>query len=43
MYPCMHAALRGKTPKIGGATIAEGIAVKEVGKITRRIAEALRR
>jgi threonine dehydratase len=32
MYPCMHAALRGKTPKMGGATIAEGIAVKEVGK-----------
>jgi threonine dehydratase len=41
MYPCMHAALRGKSPKMGGATIAEGIAVKEVGKITRRIAEQL--
>jgi len=41
MYPCMHAALRGKTPKMGGATIAEGIAVKEVGKLTRRIAEQL--
>jgi len=41
MYPCMHAALRGKSPKMGGATIAEGIAVKEVGQITRRIAEQL--
>ena len=41
MYPCMHAALRGKSPKMGGATIAEGIAVKEVGKLTRRIAESL--
>ncbi|MFN7179929.1 threonine ammonia-lyase [Hyphomonas sp.] len=41
MYPCMHAALRGKSPKMGGATIAEGIAVKEVGLITRRICEQL--
>ena len=41
MYPCMHASLHGKTPKMGGATIAEGIAVKEVGKLTRRIAEQL--
>lgn len=41
MYPCMHAALRGKSPKMGGATIAEGIAVKEVGKLTRQIAERL--
>ena len=41
MYPCMHAALRGKSPKMGGATIAEGIAVKEVGQITRRIAQEL--
>jgi len=41
MYPCMHAALRGKSPQMGGATIAEGIAVKEVGAMTRRIAEQL--
>ncbi|MFN4225654.1 MAG: threonine ammonia-lyase [Hyphomonas sp.] len=41
MYPCMHAALRGKSPKMGGATIAEGIAVKEVGMLTRRICEQL--
>jgi len=41
MYPCMHAALRGKSPKMGGATIAEGIAVKEVGQLTRLIAQEL--
>lgn len=41
MYPCMHACLNGKQPKMGGATIAEGIAVKEVGLLTRRIAEQL--
>lgn len=41
MYPCMHAALRGKSPKMGGATIAEGIAVKEVGQLTRIIAQEL--
>ncbi len=41
MYPAMHATLRGKTPKMGGATIAEGIAVKDVGQITRRIAKDL--
>lgn len=39
MYPCMHAALRGRSPKMGGATIAEGIAVKEVGEMTRQICE----
>ena len=41
MYPCMHAALLGKSPKMGGATIAEGIAVKEVGEVTRQIAGQL--
>lgn len=41
MYPCMQAALRGKTPKTGGATIAEGIAVKEAGEITREICRRL--
>ena len=41
MYPCMYAALHGKKPKMGGATIAEGIAVKEVGVLTRQIAERL--
>lgn len=41
MYPCMHASLHGKKPKMGGATIAEGIAVKEVGQLTRQIADQL--
>ncbi|HPF24143.1 MAG: threonine ammonia-lyase [Hyphomonas sp.] len=41
MYPCMYASLHGKKPRMGGATIAEGIAVKEVGVLTRQIAEQL--
>ncbi len=41
MYPCMYAALRGETPKTGGATIAEGIAVKEAGELTRQICAEL--
>jgi len=41
MYPCMYASLHGKKPKMGGATIAEGIAVKEVGVLTRQIAEQM--
>ena len=31
MYPSLSAELRGEEPKVGGATIAEGIAVKKVG------------
>jgi threonine dehydratase len=41
MYPAMHAAMRGRTGKTGGATIAEGIAVKDVGEITRSICERM--
>ena len=41
MYPSMHAVLRGEEPTCGGQTIAEGIAVKEVGQMTRVIARAL--
>lgn len=41
MYPAMHAAMRGKPAKTGGATIAEGIAVRDVGDITRQICERL--
>jgi threonine dehydratase len=37
LYPSMHAALRGEQPKIGGETLAEGIAVKNVGKLTLEI------
>ncbi len=40
LYPSMWAALRGEEPKIGGETLAEGIAVKNVGKLTL---EAVRR
>ena len=40
VYPSMWAALRGEAPKIGGETLAEGIAVKNVGKLTL---EAVRR
>ncbi len=40
LYPSMHAALRGQAPKIGGETLAEGIAVKNVGRLTL---EAVRR
>jgi threonine dehydratase len=34
LCPSMWAALRGETAKIGGETLAEGIAVKNVGKLT---------
>ncbi len=34
LYPSMWAALRGESPKIGGETLAEGIAVKNVGRLT---------
>jgi len=43
LYPSMADALAGKPPDIGtaGATLAEGIAVKEPGKLTRQIVAAL--
>ena len=34
LCPSMWAALRGETATIGGETLAEGIAVKNVGKVT---------
>jgi threonine dehydratase len=34
LYPSIYAALRGETPKTGGETLAEGIAVKNVGRLT---------
>jgi threonine dehydratase len=34
LYPSVWNALHGKTQPIGGATLAEGIAVKNVGKLT---------
>jgi threonine dehydratase len=40
-YPSMHHAMRGLEAPKGGQTIAEGIAVKEPGKLTREIVKAL--
>ena len=38
LYPAMWAALRGQTAKTGGETLAEGIAVKNTGKLPLEIA-----
>jgi len=40
-YPSMSQALRGAKPGGGGATIADGIAVKEPGEVTRPIINEL--
>jgi threonine dehydratase len=37
----MHAALTGRTPEFGQQTLAEGIAVRNVGRLTREILAAL--
>ncbi|MEQ8936041.1 MAG: threonine ammonia-lyase [Amphiplicatus sp.] len=41
LYPSMVNALRGETLPVGGSTLAEGIAVREPGAITRQIVDAL--
>src|SRR5262245_43031000 len=43
LYPSMYRVLRGEDPgpPAAAATLAEGIAVKEPGRFTRRIVEAL--
>lgn len=41
LYPSLSAELRGEEAKVGGATIAEGIAVKKVGKLTSQILRQL--
>jgi threonine dehydratase len=41
MYPSFTARMRGQVARAGGATIAEGIAVKEVGDLTYAIARPL--
>jgi threonine dehydratase len=41
MYASLAAELRGEEPKVGGATIAEGIAVKKVGRLTLEILRKL--
>jgi threonine dehydratase len=38
-YPTMWQALRGQPPKVGTDTIAEGIAVKNVGRLTKDIVQ----
>ena len=40
-FPSMRAAINGETAQFGQSTIAEGIAVKEPGKLTRAIIEKL--
>lgn len=37
LYPAVYAESRGNKPKVGGATIAEGIAVKKAGKLNMQI------
>jgi threonine dehydratase len=41
MYPSWDARTRGETAKSGGMTIAEGIAVKQVGNLTFALAQGL--
>jgi threonine dehydratase len=41
LYPSMWNAIRGEQRPIGGATLAEGIAVKNVGSLTLPIVRAL--
>ena len=40
-FPSMRAAIKGEVAQFGQSTIAEGIAVKEPGKLTRAIIERL--
>ena len=41
MYPSLSAERRGEAAKVGGATIAEGIAVKKVGALNAEICSRL--
>ena len=41
LYPAVWAKMHNETPEIGGDTLAEGIAVKEPGRITYKILAAL--
>ncbi len=41
MYPSLSAELRGEEAHVGGATIAEGIAVKKVGRLTAELCRKL--
>ncbi|MEX2630073.1 MAG: threonine ammonia-lyase [Tistlia sp.] len=41
LFPSMKQVLRGETPRAGGTTLADGIAVKTPGTLTREIIRAL--
>jgi threonine dehydratase len=41
LYPSLSAELKGEEARVGGATIAEGIAVKKVGRLTAEICRRL--
>jgi threonine dehydratase len=41
MFPALYAEMRGETPVCGGGTIAEGIAVKQVGRLNFQICQQL--
>jgi threonine dehydratase len=41
LYPSLHAALNGTEARCGGATLAEGIAVKNVGKLALAVLREL--
>ena len=41
LYPSMYQAIRGEEPHVGGQTIADGIAVKNPGSLTKPIVEQL--
>ncbi len=41
LYPSMLQAIRGETPTFGGQTLADGIAVKNPGRLTKPIIERL--
>ena len=41
LYPAMRNALKGENRPVGGATLAEGIAVKNVGRLTEPVVRAL--
>ena len=41
LYPSFHAALRGQEAVCGGATLAEGIAVKQIGQLALAMLPAL--
>ncbi len=43
MYPSFTAKMQGIPPRVGGQTIAEGIAVKQVGDLSYAIARPLAR